>query len=668
MPGRITTDFKDLKLTPKRLEILDKLDIHNVDELLSYYPFRYDDNRLMNYSDFVDGQRVCFKAMVVSSAVTARYQRNRSVTRFKVMIDEEVLAVSAFNRSWLKLDDSKDVYIVGKYEYPNKITAFNVSQSPESGFIGIVPVYNLKEGITQNDLRKIIRKVYDEVYPMIEEIIPDKYLQRHGLIGRNEALKNVHFPDDQGKLRLALARLKYEEFLRFYVALNLRNSQSINQRDTIKEFDDDLLKEFIASLPFELTEDQVEAIEDIRKDLKSNKTMFRLLQGDVGSGKTVVAFASLYMNYLSGFQGAMMAPTEILALQHYESFRQMFKGRVKAELLSSSVDNYKRKEILDGLRSGKIDVLIGTHALFQDDVEFERLGLVVTDEQHRFGVKQRRALKEKGNDTDLLLMSATPIPRTLASSIYGDLAISSIKSMPKGRKGCVTTLIRENSIRSIVEEIKGYLAQGKQAYIVASAIEENSMDLKDVLRLYESIKNVFDQYNVAFLHGKMSSEEKEEIMARFNANQIQVLISTTVIEVGINVKNATIMVVYDADRFGLSQLHQLRGRIQRGNDLGHFYLLTDKKDGDILNRLNTLVRTNDGFEIAAEDLKERGPGDILGIRQSGLPSFILGDLLTDSKIVDAARKDAVELLEEGGDTNRNFIDLVKESSSIIYVD
>ena len=371
--------------------------------------------------------------------------------------------------------------------------------------------------------------------------------------------------------------------------------------------------------------------------------MSRLLQGDVGCGKTVVAALALYADYLAGYQGALMAPTEILARQHLQSLQEFFAGSgVRIAFLSGNsedADDVRRR-----CAAGEIDLLVGTHALFSDSVAFRKLGLVVTDEQHRFGVQQRRRLREKGKDADVLLMSATPIPRTLASVLYGDMEVSSIVTMPPGRKGCDTKLLKGNSIRPILPELLQALQEGRQIYMIAALIEQSDgLKAKDAQTLYSSLKERLAPYDVGLLHGRLDAEEKQEIMRRFAANEIQVLISTTVVEVGVNVPNATVMVVYDADRFGLSQLHQLRGRIQRSSYKGQCYLLTEKRDPDTLARLQVLCRTNNGFEVAEEDLRQRGPGDILGTRQSGLPSFVLGNPVSDTRIMQAAKEDAGKL-------------------------
>ncbi len=660
-------ELSQLKLTDKRIEICKRLDLKDSDEILHYYPFKYEQNILTHYSDFKEGERVVFQGELISYPSTFRFKGKLSKTSFKVLYEEEEINVTIFNRPWIKTDNNHNITIIGKYEGRNKVTAVNFYTKDINDILGINPIYSLKEGIKQSEIRKLIEYTFNKV-KKVEDYIPTNLLDKHGLCSLYEALYNIHFPSSTNALKKALARLKYEEFLRFYLSLEILNDNNANDVKTKKIFDKNKIEDFISDLPFKLTIDQNKAVEDILNDMASNKPMYRLIQGDVGCGKTAVAMIALYANYLSGYSGTLMAPTEILAKQHYLSFKETFKDNLKIELLTSNGIN--NKEIKERLKNGYIDILIGTHALFQEDVIFNNLGLVITDEQHRFGVKQRRALKEKGENVDFILMSATPIPRTLANSLYGNMDISSILSVPANRKGCDTYLIKKNSIVDILDDLKDELKNGRQIYIVGSAIEaSDSFGGKDVNTLYENLINVFKPYNVGLLHGKKSSEEKDLIMDDFNQNKIQVLVSTTVIEVGINVKNATVMVIYDADRFGLSQIHQLRGRVQRGDYKGKCYLLTSSNDKDTLKRLEILEKTNDGFKISEEDLKLRGPGDILGTRQSGLPAFILGDIFNDNNIIEACKNDSKYIVNNLDDnSNKKFYDDVYKLMTSRFVD
>ena len=657
-------DLKELKLTPKRKEICDRLDLKDSNEILTYYPFKYEEYNIIHLKDFKEGENVFFEGELLTSPSTFRLPSRKVMTRFRVLCEGEELLITIFNRPWAKsLPVGEKITIVGKYNGANKVTALNYYTKDIKELEGIVPFYSLKEGVSQNDIRNIIEIALERTKDELVDKVPDKYIIKHNLIAYKDAIKNIHFPKDPYELRKAISRLKYEEFLNFYTSLNyLKNNTTSSTKDN-KVFSIDDVNLFIDVLPYELTKDQKETIDNILFDLKSNKTMYRLVQGEVGSGKTAVAMVSMYANYLSGYQSALMAPTEILAKQHYVSFKNQFKDtNCRIELLYSGQEN--SKEIREKLRNNEIDIIIGTHALFQENVKFSNLGLVIADEQHRFGVKQRRALKEKGKNVDFILMSATPIPRTLAASIYGDMDISTIETMPVGRKGCKTHLIHKNSIVDILSDIKKKLEEGRQVYVIAAAIEASeNYNAKDASGLYSSLISALSPYKLGLLHGRMSSIEKDDVMDKFNKNEIQVLVSTTVVEVGVNVKNATIMVIYDADKFGLSQLHQLRGRIQRGNYEGNCYLLTDNKDKSVLDRLKVLTRSNNGFDISYEDLRLRGPGDILGTRQSGLPAFILGNLIEDTRFIEAARKDADEIAnnQDNLDNKTYYEQIAKEA-------
>ena len=636
-------ELEKLKLTDKRKEICERLGFNSSKDIISYYPFRYDEYTSVAYKDFKIGNQVCFSGELITYPSTFRKGR-LSTTRFKVLYDEEVINVTIFNRPWIRnVAMNEEITVIGKYDGNNKVTASNYYTKDVLGTI--IPYYPLKEGINQNDIKKLIQFTLDKCKDELVDEIPDEFVGIHHLIDYETAIKNIHNPEDRKMLASAISRLKYEEFLRFYVALDILKGNTSKKVKAKKEFSDEKIEEFIASYGFAFTSDQKKAIDDLLKDLRSESIMYRLVQGEVGSGKTAVATVGLYANYLAGYQGALMAPTEILAKQHYESLKKQLEPfGVKVGVLYSAMDN--EKQIKQAIKNDEIDIIVGTHALFSEDVEYDRLGLVIADEQHRFGVRQRQALKEKGENCDFVLMSATPIPRTLASSIYGDMDISTIETLPSGRKGCKTYLINKNSIVDILDELKNKLEEGRQIYIIAAAIDKSdNYKAKDVNGLYESLKDELLPYKVALLHGKLSSEDKDQIMNQFNNNQIQVLISTTVVEVGVNVKNATVMVIYDADKFGLSQLHQLRGRVQRSDYEGTCFLLTDNKDESVLKRLEILCKSNDGFEISYEDLKLRGPGDILGTRQSGLPAFILGNLIEDTRFIDAARKDAHKIAE-----------------------
>lgn len=660
-------ELSEIKFTPKQKRIIDELGFHNCEDILSYYPYRYEEYVYKNYKDWHIDETVVFDGELISYPSTFRYGK-RSTTKFKVLFQDNELTITIFNRPWIRnLELNSKIVIIGKYEGSNKVVATNYYTKDINTVIGINPIYSLKDSFNQNEIKKLISTVLDSTYSVLNDYVPSDLIKSHGLISYKDAIYNVHKPKSRELLQKSLSRLKYEEFLRFYVSLNLLNDRSGLLKEN-KIFDREKIKDLISSIPFSLTEDQSKAVEEILKDLESTKATNRLLQGDVGCGKTIVAVIALYANYLSGYRGCLMAPTEILSKQHYEDIKSILEplGLRICNLYSSSNNISVLK---NEISNGDYDIIIGTHALFSDDVFISNLGLVITDEQHRFGVNQRKKLREKGENVDFLMMSATPIPRTLASSIYGDMDISTIESMPSDRKGCKTYLIKKNSIVDVLDKITNKLDEGRQVYIVAAAIEKSdSYNAKDVNNLFKSLQDAFPKYKLAILHGKMNTLEKDEVMNKFKNNEIQILVSTTVVEVGVNVKNATVMVVYDADRFGLSQLHQLRGRIQRSNYEGECYLLTSSKEENVLKRLEVLVNSNNGFEISYEDLKLRGPGDILGTRQSGLPSFILGNFIEDSKFINGAKADADMIVNNTKNEEYSaFLELIRSKINT-YID
>ena len=660
-------ELKDLKLTKHRMEICERLGLENSEDILNYYPFRYEEFNCVPYEEFNEGERVVLVGELISYPSTFRHGK-LSTTRFKVLYDDEEIAVTIFNRPWIRnLGINDKITVVGKYNGKNSVTASNYYTKDVSN--EIMPMYPSKEGISQNDIKKLIQYTYQKCGNELADLMPEEFVKGHGLIDYATAVRNIHFPESGKMLKMAMSRLKYEELLRFYVAGNILKGNGLNAIKIEKDFDRGMVDEFVKSFGYELTLDQEKCKDEILADLSSKKMMYRLVQGEVGSGKTAMAMIGLYANYLSGYQGALMAPTEILAKQHYETLKKAMEPfGVKVAVLFSAMND--EKNIKNMIRQGDVDVIVGTHALFSEDVDFKRLGLVIADEQHRFGVKQRKALKEKGKNCDFMLMSATPIPRTLASTVFGDMDVSTIETLPAGRKGCRTYLIKENSLRSVIDEIKAKLSEGRQVYIIASAIEKSdNYGGKDVMGLYEALSKEFEPYSTGLMHGRLSSEEKDEIMERFNRNEIQVLVSTTVVEVGVNVKNATVMAIYDADRFGLSQIHQLRGRVQRSSHEGTCYLLTSSRDAETLKRLQVLVDYNDGFKISYEDLRLRGPGDILGTRQSGLPSFILANIIEDKRFADAARADAQKICgDPDNEIYRDYYGKILEVATKNYID
>ena len=649
---------KRLKLTSKRLQILHELGLYTTDDLLMYYPYRYEVITTSAFSDWKIKDKVWFEGEVVQ--LPRSWRKGRLVTTtFQVRSQEQILTITIFNRPWAKsLNLNQILTIQGVYQGNSKVTAISYDTKPLAEHASITPIYSIKEGIRQKTLQTIIHSVLNQLQDEIIDDIPDEFRQAYRLLPLKLAYRYIHIPSSMNGVQAAVRTLKYAEFLRFFTAIQLmRSTEGIRIAKKPKIFSSKKIQQAIQSLSFEMTADQRDTLEKILYDLGSTHTMYRLVQGDVGCGKTVVATLALYAAFLSGYQGAMLAPTEILARQHYLSVNEVLAPfGVKTEVLYSALSSAKKNEILKDVASGKIDILIGTHSMIQDTVTFHKLGLTIADEQQRFGVAQRKALKQKGEQVDFLLMSATPIPRTLAASLFGDMDVSTIETMPAGRITPITTLIKENSFRTVLEDVKRLLISGRQLYVICAAVDENEeYHARNVYDTMESIQKLFPQDKVACLHGRMSTDEKQAIMQAFHDNDIQILVSTTVVEVGVNVVNATGMIIYDADRFGLSQLHQLRGRIQRGSEQGYCWLLTASQDERVLLRLEVLVKSSNGFEISYEDLRLRGPGDILGTRQSGVPDFILGNIVEDTAMINQARKDALKVMESADNSDYQIL-------------
>ena len=649
---------KRLKLTSKRLQILHELGLYTTDDLLMYYPYRYEVITTSAFSDWKIKDKVWFEGEVVQ--LPRSWRKGRLVTTtFQVRSQEQILTVTIFNRPWAKsLNLNQILTIQGVYQGNCKVTAMSYDTKSLAEHASITPIYSIKEGIRQKTLQTIIHSVLNQLHDEIIDDIPEEFRQAYRLLPLKLAYRCIHIPSSMNEVQAAVRTLKYAEFLRFFTAIQLmRSTEGIRITKKPKIFSSKKIQQAIQSLSFEMTADQRDTLEKILYDMGSTHSMYRLVQGDVGCGKTVVATLALYAAFLSGYQAAMLAPTEILARQHYQSVNEVLAPfGVKTEVLYSALSSSKKNEILKDVASGKIDILIGTHSMIQDTVTFHKLGLTIADEQQRFGVAQRKALKQKGEQVDFLLMSATPIPRTLAASLFGDMDVSTIETMPAGRITPITTLIKENSFRTVLEDVKRLLISGRQLYVICAAVDENEeYHARNVYDTMESIQKLFPQYKVACLHGRMSTDEKQAIMQAFHDNDIQILVSTTVVEVGVNVVNATGMIIYDADRFGLSQLHQLRGRIQRGSEQGYCWLLTASQDERVLQRLEVLVKSNNGFEISYEDLRLRGPGDILGTRQSGVPDFILGNIVEDTAMINQARKDALKVMESADNPDYHIL-------------
>ena len=642
------TDIKLLKTTSRRLEILASMNITTLEDLIYQYPYRYEvieekyptdeDEHLIIEATVISPVKIFFKGKMsrMSFEVEDKYLQHFQVTIFN----------RHFLRQHLKLGTT--ITIIGKC-VNHRITASDIKIKPLQDISGIYPVYSLKEGITQKSFRQYVKKALSLLNHEFDDFIPEKYRIQHHLIRKESALYCIHFPENKKDVQEALKYLKYEEFLKFQLTMQLMKQQRTQEMGIAKDFDVTQLQSLILSLPFALTKDQQTAIKEIVEDLKSPQMMYRFLQGDVGSGKTVVSSVALYANYLAGYQGALMAPTEILATQHYQTLSRFFENTdVRIELLTGSLSLKEKERVYQAIQSGEADIVVGTHALFQKKVVYHNLGFVITDEQHRFGVMQRKALKNKGQQVDFLIMSATPIPRTLAISMYGDMDVSTIKTMPQGRLPVKTQYIHSSSMKPILKHLKSYLAQGGQCYVICPLVEDSeNLEAKSASQIAKAMQKYFQtQYNVGLLHGQMKEDEKEKVMNGFLNNTIQILVSTTVVEVGVDVKNANMMVIYNAERFGMSQLHQLRGRIGRGQEQAYCYLMSSSSSKEAIERLKYLEKSHDGFEISLYDLKLRGPGEVLGQRQSGLPTFLVADIMNDFPILSIARKDADEIIHD----------------------
>ncbi|MCR5461903.1 MAG: ATP-dependent DNA helicase RecG [bacterium] len=620
---------------PKTYQILKSLGVNTIYDLINLFPKKY--------LDFTITGLNLDNAFVIGSVFTAAkntfVKKNLNYITFDAKVEDKIVKVTIFNRPFLinKLNVGQTIYIEGKYEEKNsKIIASNIYFSIKENTLE--PSYEI-EGIPSKSLKKIILSALDEYSIYNKEHLPKFIIEKYNLPDINTSYRLIHSPETKLDFELAIKRFKYEEFLEF--ELKLQYLRMLNQKEekTPKKWDINEIRDFIKTIPFEFTSAQKRVTNEIYKDLKSTFPMNRLVQGDVGSGKTIVAALALYAVALDGYETCFMVPTEVLAYQHYENLTKLFKKtNIRLGLLTSSIKGKKRIELLDKIKNHDLDVIIGTHALFTDDIVYDKLGLVITDEQHRFGVNQRRALREKGFNPDVLYLTATPIPRTLAISVLGDMDSSIIDELPKNRKQIKTKVVLEDNLDACLNFMDSEIKNNHQIYVISPLIEESKkVELHDVFETYELLKNKFPNYKMEVLHGKMKQEEKDLIMRRFKNNEFQILISTTVIEVGIDNPNATVMAIFNAERFGLSQLHQLRGRVGRGSSESYCFLITNNIDA---KRLKIIEQTTDGFKLAEEDLKLRGPGDFFGSRQSGMPKFKFGDLIADYRMLEKAKDDA----------------------------
>lgn len=629
-------------LKPNLFKKFKEAGFNTVQDVLRVFPLRYEHIERKDRSTWVKEDRVWVEGTVLDCKVS-RIRKNLSITRFLLQTETELFAVTLFNRPWIK--EGQGITLNAKYEGQNKLTGLNYNTRSLSSQLGLKVHYPNRLGLLEKDYFDAVTMCL----PYSNSLdIPEPFKSDYKLLSIQQAIHKIHRPSSEVDIKLALRTLKYEEFLRFETKLKLnRLSNSKEEFGKVKVFDRRDIDHWRSHLPFQLTEDQLHVLHEILDDLQSHQRMYRLLQGDVGSGKTVIAALAMYASVLAHYQCAFLVPTEILAYQHFETLKTYLPETIRMDVLSSSRSPKERKEILQRLQSGELDILVGTHALIQPDVQFNRVGLVIADEQHRFGVNQRRLLTEKGEKVDFLLMSATPIPRTLANVLFGDLSVSTITQYHQSKMPVHTHYIPSNSIKPILPDILRYVAEGDQVYVVCPAIEEDvESDVRTVDTVTLALRKALPKsIIVGSLHGKMKSDEKDKIMSDFKQKKIQFLVSTTVIEVGVNVKDANIMIIYDADRFGLSQLHQLRGRVGRGLRDGHCYLLSDTQEPLSIERLQVIVNSTDGFEIANKDLELRGPGELFGLKQSGLPSFLVANVILDQKILITAQKDAEFIIQ-----------------------
>lgn len=633
---------------PKSAEKFAKLGIETLQDLLLYFPFRYEDFQSKQVLDLEDGEKAVISGIVATPANVQYYGFKRNRLRFSIKQGEVILAVNFFNQPYLadKVEVGANIAVFGKWDKAKaSLTGMKLLAQVEDD---LQPVYRVAQGISQTSLIKLIKTAFDQGLDLlIEENLPQVLLERYQLLSRAEAVRAMHFPKDLTEYKQALRRVKFEELFYFQMQLQVLKMETKDVSNGLAlAWQEEQLQEKKSQLPFPLTGAQERALAEILSDLKSPAHMNRLLQGDVGSGKTVVAGLAMYAVHTAGYQSALMVPTEILAEQHFESLSQLFPD-LKLALLTGSMKAAERKETLLAIELGQVDMVIGTHALIQDGVQYHRLGLVIVDEQHRFGVAQRRILREKGDNPDVLMMTATPIPRTLAITAFGDMDVSIIDQMPAGRKPIITRWVKHEQLEVVLDWIKKELVKGAQVYFISPLIEESeALDLKNAIDLEEELQAYFGgDARVSLLHGKMKSDEKEAIMQAFKNKEVDILVSTTVIEVGVNVPNATIMVIMDADRFGLSQLHQLRGRVGRGDKQSYAILVANPKTESGKKRMKIMTETTDGFVLAEEDLKMRGSGEIFGTRQSGIPEFQVADIVEDYPILEEARKVASQIVQ-----------------------
>lgn len=639
--------LEDIKgIGPKTLKLFQNLNIFTIQDLITYYPYKYKLYHPVTLDNYEENTEVLINGYVASDAKIYYIKRNLNKISFRLNTGTKLINVTIFNRPFIKqhLLLNKYISVIGKYNIKtNTFTASDIKLTPIIKD-EIEPIYHTTQGLKQVNIHKIINNLLEKnIY--VPSLIPEEYNKEYSLLDKLTAIKEIHNPTSTNNLKQAEICLKYEELFEYTLKINyLKYLKDKTTTSYIKTFDTSKLDNLISSLPFKLTDSQVNAVEDIKKDFNSPKHMNRLILGDVGSGKTIISFLALYMNYLSGYQGVLMAPTEILIKQHYENIKKILTD-LNIEILTGSTTKKDRDKIIENLKNGQIDILLSTHSVLNDDVVFKNIGLVVTDEQHRFGVNQRKNLQNKGENVDVLYMSATPIPRTLALTIFKDMDITEIKTKPLNRKPKITKLYKTSEIKEVLYEMLDEIKKGHQIYVVSPLIEneEENTKLASVNYLYEKINVALNgKVPIGVLHGKLKNEEKENIMNDFKSNKTKILISTTIIEIGVDVSNATMIVIFNAERFGLATLHQLRGRIGR-NDIESKCILISDYDTP---RLKILEESEDGFYISEKDFELRGAGDLFGVKQSGDMVFKIANLNKDFKILKKCSEDSLNFLNK----------------------
>lgn len=633
----------------KELE-LQQIGINTVQQLIEHFPYRYENHEIVPIHELEHEQKATITGTVQGEPLLRYFGRKKSRLTVRLVCDGILVTATFFNRAFLKnkIKQGEAVTLTGKWDkHRLTMTVQGFQEGEPDPSKSLAPVYSIGGNLSMFQLKKFIQTALKEYSSGITEVLPEEYLKKYKLPGKQSAYWSIHQPGSHEELKHARRRIVYEELLLFQLGMQaLKRSKRMAAQGNKLSYDKSELKKFIQTIPFSLTGAQKRSVNEIVTDMLQPGRMNRLLQGDVGSGKTVVALIVMYAQYLGGNQSALMVPTEILAEQHFQSLQPFFENTgVKIGLLTGSVKGRKRQAVYEAIQTGGVDIVVGTHALIQEGVEFQRLGLVITDEQHRFGVNQRRTLQSKGEKPDVLFMTATPIPRTMAISVFGDMDVSVIDEMPAGRKPIQTFSAKHTMLERVLGFMKKELDQGRQGYVICPLIEESEMlDVQNAIDVHAQLSAYYTDYEVGLMHGRLSADEKEAVMASFAEGRVSVLVSTTVVEVGVNVPNASVMVIYDADRFGLAQLHQLRGRVGRGEDQSYCILLADPKSETGKERMRIMEDTNDGFVVSEKDLELRGPGDFLGSKQSGLPYFKLADVVLDYRALETARQDAQELI------------------------